>query len=189
MGKTRVALAATLMLAGCQSSPEGDLKKLGRAVKQGDSAEAVRYLDVDRTTTSLINEFVSLALRDTGKGERSGGASELGSEMGEELIRMMQPAIEGMVQQGVYDVISGRPVRVPAALAKRQADTVSRDSILQLEPRILRTRSFSDSAFVTVEIHPRARTETLVVKMEHPDKVWRVVRLDGLESLLDSTPK
>jgi hypothetical protein len=189
MAKTRVAVAAALLLAACQSSPEGDLKKLGRAVKQGDSAEAVRYLDVDRTTTSLVSEFMSLALRNAGNGERSGPASQLGSEMGEEMIRMMQPAIEGMVKQGVYDVISGRPVRVPAALAKSQADTVSRDSILQLEPRILSTRSFSDSAFATVEIHHRARTETLVVKMEQPDKVWRVVRLDGLESLLDSLPK
>jgi hypothetical protein len=111
--------------------------------------------------------------------------------MTEGMIRMMQPVIEGMIKQGVYDVISGRPVSVPPSFAKRAADTVSRDSILQVDPRILSTRSFTDSAFVTVEFRRPGRTtaETLEVKMEHPEKVWRVVRLDGLESLLDSTPK
>ena len=191
MKRVRVALAATLMLIGCQSSPEEDLKKLGGAIKQGDSAEAVRYLDVDRTTSSLINEIVTIVLTDTGSAARSGRASRLGSEMSEEMIRMMQPMIEGMVKQGVYDVISGRPLRAPSALTKIQGDTISRDSILQLDPRILGSRTITDSAFVTLEIQYRAkaRTETLEVKMEHPEKVWQVVRVDGLKSFLDSTSK
>ena len=191
MGRTQVALAATLMLVGCQSSPEGDLKKLGRAVSRGDSAEAVRYLDVDRTTASLVDKAMTHALKDTGTAEKANRASELGSEMGEAMVRMMQPAIEGMIKKGVYDVLSGRSIEVPALLAEGQADTVSRDSILPQHARILGSRSFNDSAFVTVEINPRARTtsETLEVKMEHAEKVWRVVRVDGIESLLDSVTK
>ncbi|HYF38130.1 MAG TPA: hypothetical protein VD930_00485 [Gemmatimonadales bacterium] len=115
----------------------------------------------------------------------------MASEMTEGMIRMMQPVIEGMIKQGVYDVISGRPVRVPASLGKSGSDTVSRDSVLQVDPRILGSRSFADSAFVTLELRHRRRTapETLTVKMEPLDKSWRVVRLDGVESLLDSLPR
>jgi hypothetical protein len=188
MGKARVAIAVTLIVVGCKSTPEGDLKKLGQAVRRGDSAAAVRYLDVDRTTTSLVNEVVMLTLENSKRAEKSDRTSRLGNEMGEAMVRMMQPAIEGMIKQGVYDVLSGRPIRAPA-FTKGKADTVSRDSILQLQPRILGSRKFPDSAFVSVEIRRRARTttETLEVKMEHPEKVWRVVRVDGLESLLDTT--
>jgi hypothetical protein len=76
-------------------------------------------------------------------------------------------------------------------MGKNGAVTVSRDSILQVNPRILSSRSISDSAFVKVELQPRGKTapETLEVKMEHPEKVWRVVRLNGLEALLDSVPE
>jgi hypothetical protein len=191
MRRTELALAAALFLVGCQSSPEGDLKKLGRAVEQGDSAEAVRYLDVERTTAAMVSEVMTLSLKDTGGPGKSDRASQLGREMGEGMVRMMQPMIEGMIKQGVYDVLSGRSVRVPPALSRSGADTMPRDSILQVDPRILSSRSFDDSAFVKVELHPRGReaTETLEVKMEHPDKVWRVVRLDGLKALLDSLPK
>jgi hypothetical protein len=139
----------------------------------------------------MVSEFMAVSFKDTGAGGKSNRASQLGRDMGEGMIRMMQPMLEGMIKQGVYDVLSGRAVRVPPALAGSGADTVSRDSILQVNPRILGSRSFTDSAFVTVELHPRGRaaTETLEVKMEHPDNVWRVVRVDGLKRLLDSLPK
>jgi hypothetical protein len=42
---------------------------------------------------------------------------------------------------------------------------------------------------VSVEIQPRDKTvpETLEVRMEHPEEVWRVVRVDGLGSaIMDS---
>jgi hypothetical protein len=183
----RYTLAFALVLVGCGSTPEGDLKNFGDAVRRGDSADAVRYLDIDRTTSTLVNEIVTLTLKRS-TGPNAGEASKLGGEMGEAMIRMMQPAVEAMIKQGVYDVVSGRPIHVPASLAKGGLDTVSRDSVLQLSPRILGSRKFDDSAFVQVEIHPRDKSaaETLQVKMEHPGKVWRVVRLDGVESLVDS---
>lgn len=188
MSRARVAIAVTLVIVGCRSTPEQDLKKLGQAVRQGDSAEAVRYLDVERTTATLVNEIMGAALKHADRAEKSDQASKLGDDMGEAMVRMMQPAIEGMVKQGVYDVLSGRAIRVPGSMAKGQPDTVSRDSILQLMPRILGSRKLGDSAFVSVAFQRRGATavETLEVKMEQPDKAWRVVRLDGLESLLGS---
>lgn len=183
------AIAGALATASCQPTPEQDLEKLGAAIKRGDSAEAVRYLDVDRTTAAFVNEFMDLALKQADTAGKSDRASGLGKEMGEAMVRMMQPVMETMIRQGVYDLVSGRPIRTPGSLSGGQADTVSRDSILQLSPRILKSSRSGDTAMVSVEIHPRDRVDptTLQVRMEHPEKVWRVVRVEGLGSaIMDS---
>jgi hypothetical protein len=182
------ALAAILAILACRSSPEQDLKKLGKAVRQGDSAEAVRYLDVERTTSTMVSEAMSLAGKHARGSDTLNPSSKLGNQMGEAMLEMMRPGIEAMIKQGVYDLISGRSIRVPA-MGKGQSDTVSRDSILQLAPRILGSRELGDSAFVSIEIHPRDRAmpETLEVKMEQPEKIWRVVRVDGLQAALSDS--
>ncbi len=185
----RTTAMAAALLVGCSQSPERDLRKLGTAIDRADSAEAVRYLDVDRTVSAFVDEFMNHALK-TDTSEKS--ESSLGSEMSEGFVRMMQPAIEAMIKQGVYDLVSGRRIRTPGSLTGGQEDTVSRDSLLQLRPQILASRTLTDTGFVTVEIQPhdRAVPETVEVRMERSADTWRVVRVEGLSgAIMDSIAK
>jgi hypothetical protein len=183
---------AAMAVLGCQATPEGDLKKLGKAIEDGDSAEAVRYIDVDRTTSAFVEDLVAHALpgADTAADRRR--EPNLADAMGEGMIRMMQPAVEAMFRQGVYDLVSGRSIRRPGSVTEGEQVSVPRDSILQLEPKILDSKTFGDSAVVAVEIHPKDRKEPVLVdvQMKRGEEGWRVVRVDGLAAaLIDSTRK
>ena len=176
---------ALILASGCQPTPEEDLEKLGTAIQKADSAEAIRYLDVERTAETFVNDILALSMKESDTTKKSDQASELGKQMGEAMVRMMQPAIEKMVKRGVYDLIGGRPIHV-FGLSGSAVDTVSRDSILKLKPRALATQTFGDTAVVSLEIDQRDQTapETLRVRMEHPKDVWRVVRIEGLDSAI-----
>jgi hypothetical protein len=183
-------------------APGYALNKLARAMTAHDTATVHEYLDVQATSTQIVNAVVESATASTmmEASNEGNGFAAMGAAIGSLMIDRMKPALATMLRATIDSAIatpdmrylapanSQRQPSVAAAPgAMRSAVAQIRDREMQLE-RVGTTRQFRDSATVDLHIRHESFDTTLAlnVAMRRTGGLWRVVGLVNVGTYLKS---
>jgi hypothetical protein len=171
------------------------VRSLGSAFRDQDRLAVMRYMDVDRTASSLTSAVMSEVTQQSDR-DSAESKSDLGGMMGTAMIAAMQPAITAYVRQMIYfmaDSSEAMPTFMGESAGKPSSRAELRDSLAKLQVEVRPARTDGDVALVPVFLPatPNQRdTGTVELRLERAGKNWRVVGVerlpDGVLSVVNS---
>jgi Protein of unknown function (DUF2939) len=183
--------AATALVAGlvvitaCSEGPESSVKSLGKAFLEQDRLKVTRYMDVDRTATSITTSLMTEVARQPAR-DSAGPGSELGEMFGTAMMAAMQPALTAYVREMIY-YIADSSARMPSfgetASGAQPSRSSIRDSVANRNFGVRKARIEGDVALVPVSIAAtpgQADSGTVDLRLERAGRNWRVVAVEHL---------
>ncbi|MBV9109944.1 MAG: DUF2939 domain-containing protein [Gemmatimonadetes bacterium] len=189
-----VVLAAGFLYLHYRNSPRYALAQIRSAVERHDRLRFERYVDVDRFSTTLVDQLTghiaAESFRQTSVSENGMGA--LGSALGIGLLERLKPAmveavrssVRESVQNGSLAGLFSKPGKQGQVDLQRLGSTmgVGKDVFLGIGG----IRQDGGTALVDLRVHPILLDTVLTVslRMEKVDGTWRVVAPDNLTAYL-----
>ena len=148
-------------------TPRYSLYKIGRAVKNHDSGEFHKYVDVDRIVDHLAKFAVQQALAEMEGNEATGDWGRPGQQFDKELAMMMLPtmmeALKPQIKQAVTELIEDTG-------DDREGSPFFGATLAGIEVK-------GSLALVTVE-HEDTGEEIRFKMVKTPDRYWKIVEID-----------
>ena len=179
-------LGLVLILA-CSEGPEDSVRSLGNAFRDQDRLALARYMDVDRTASSLTSALMTEVTRQSDRDSVESG-SDFGGMLGTAMMGAMQPAITAYVRGMIHymvDSSQAMPSFMGESAGKPTSRAELRDSLANLDLEVRPGRTDGDIALVPVFLPATPNqpdTGTVELRLERAGKNWRVV---GVERLPD----
>jgi DUF2939 family protein len=178
-------LVALFALTGCAQGPESSVKSLGKAFRDQDRLRVTRYMDVDRTSTSITSTLMAEVTQKKGQ-DSTGEAGRAGDILGTAMLGAMQPALTAYVRQMIY-FLADSSAPLPSFGSENGGAPTSRaevrDSLAKRQFEVRKARTEGDVAVVPVFIPAtpgQSDSGTVELRLEKAGKNWRVVGVERL---------
>jgi hypothetical protein len=202
MKKTGIWLVVLVILAAggywlykrYGQGPEYSLYQIKRAVDNQDMAALEKYIDLERTTASLLDQSLQVGMAELSEQERAMAAIFLGMVMvsqKEKVLQAMRRQIEQYVAQGK---ITQAPPRGMTAQEWKQIQTILPLQKLLKESQLGQSKLERISyvnrqdtlAVVGLELSVPAQTEPMMIEVQMRDQggYWQVIGLPNAGAVL-----
>lgn len=171
------------LVGGCASGPDDAVRELGEAFKKGDKLGVEARLDVPRTVTAAVDQFVDASLAQSMSSSNS-RMEALGSALGGAMVTTMKPMLVRGITSGINSFASGGHLMFPG-FGGSSGGQVSRDTVISAFRGVLKTETRDRLALVTIRVgRPGTDSFDVALKLEKGDGGWRVIGIDDLGPLV-----